>query len=734
MNFKKLLAMLLVVSMLAMVFASCETTTPDGDTSKPETSKGAVSGDVSGETSGDSGNKELTDQEIYDMVLGEFYTTYQAASEAKTVSEKFALQAIAEAKLLQSGVMLPTTSNGGNYAIGRVVPNMVSSVLWGNDSYRLHGIMVTTDILKSEDRKAIKELYAKAESAEAYRTDAKKYLADKGYTLKDTYSAGYSSDPEQWDVFATYQQIDSEPIVNTVDGLVEYDVKNNLQPALAESWESKMNDDGTQTYTFKIRKGVKWVDQQGRELGEVKADDWVAAMQHVLDSMGGLEYLVDGLIVNATEYMAKEVTDFTQVGVKAVDDYTLEYTLTGETTYFLTMLGYSIFLPMNRDFYTSQGGVFGVDEYAEAAKSETYKYGTGASTIAYNGPYVITNATAENSITFTKNEKYWNAANVEIKQINWLYNDGKDATKAYNDMVAGTIDGAGLNSAALEAAKADGNFDKYHYVSSTDATAFNAFFNVNRKAYANATDAHLGVSLMTEDQKPRTYAAMQNVHFRRALCHSVDRAAVNAARVGDELKLNNLINSYTPGTFVKLEEDVTVKINGTDTTFKAGTNYGAIVQAQLEADGSKIKAYDAAADGGIGSSAGFDGWYNKEAATAEIQKAVEELKAAGVEVTKENPIHLDYACRTDNVVWKNQGEAYKQSIEGATGGLVVVDLVPFETSKSYNAATYTFKTGAEANYHINTNTGWGPDYGDPKTYLDTMIPGTGGMAKSLGLF
>lgn len=726
MNFKKLLALLLVVSMLAMAFAACEPT----DTTSKDTSNES---NASGETSGDDKPKELTDEEIYKMVLGEFNDIYAAAADAKTLSEKFALQAIAEAKLLQSGIMLPTTSNGGNYAIGRVVPNMVSSVLWGNDEYRLHGIMVTNEIIKSEDRAAIKALYADAESADAYRAAAKKYLADNGYTLKNTYTRAYSSDPEQWDIFATYQQVDSEPLVNTVDGLVEYDVKNVLQPALAKEWTNKVNEDGTETWTFKIREGAKWVDQQGRELGEVTADDWVAGMQHVLDSLGGLEYLVDGLIVNATEYMEKTAT-WDEVGVKATDKYTLEYTLTGETTYFLTMLGYSIFLPLNRSFYTSQGGVFGVDEYAAAIEGDSYKYGTGPSTIAYNGPFVIDNYTSENSFTFKKNANYWNAANVELTEISWLFNDGKDVTKSYNDMKAGTIDGAGLNSDTLAIAKENGDFDKYHYISATDATAFNAFFNVNRKAYANADDAHIGISLLTEEQRTRAYAAMQNVHFRRALCHSVDRAAVNAVRVGDELKVNNLINSYVPGTFVQLEEDVTVDINGTATTFKAGTNYGAIVQAQLTADGSKIKAYDATADGGIGSSAGFDGWYNVEAAAAELAKAVEELKAQGVEITKENPIVLDYACYTASATYKGQGEAYKQSIEAATGGLVQVDLVPYETGKSYNGATYTIKNGAEANYHINTNTGWGPDYGDPKTYLDTMIPGTGGMAKSIGLF
>ncbi len=737
MNFKKLLAMLLVVSMLAVVFASCE---PTDDTSKDTSAGTSSTGDASADTSSDDVSAapakpiaEMTDQEIYDLVLGDFYTTYQAALAAKDVSEKFALQAIAEAKLLESGVMLPTTSNGGNYAISRVVPYTVSPILWGNDGYRLYQTLATTEFIAAADRTELKKLYKDAKDAAAYFDAAKKYLTEKGYTLATAYNKGYSSDPTTWDVFSTYQQADTEPIVNTFDGLVEYDVKNTIKPALAESWTSKVNDDGTQTVTFKIRKGAKWVTNQGQEYAEVKADDWVAALQHLLDAQGGLEYLVDGLIVNAHEYMAEEC-EFKDVGVKALDDYTLEYTLTGETTYFMTMLGYSPFAPLNRTFFESKGGKFGVAEFA-AAKESGYTYGTSHTNILYNGPYVISNATAENSITFKANELYWNKDAVANKEMNWVFIDPTgDNTKSYKEAKAGTIAGAGLNPSTVASAKADGLFDKYAYVSSTDATAFSAFFNVNRKAYANFDDASVAKSTLTDEQKARALEAMANVHFRRALCHSVDRATMNAAMNGEDIKTNNLINGYVPGDFVQLEKDVTVKINGKDTTFKAGTNYGAIVQAQLDADGMKIKAYDPkGGELGTGSSAGYDGWWNKEAAAAEIKLAVDELKAKGIEINKENPIVIDYAC-LDREEYKNQAMIYEKCIEEATDGLVQVNLVICPDRKSYYNATYYFEKGEDANYHINTFSGWGPDYGDPKTYLDTMIPGTGGMAKSIGLF
>jgi len=75
---------------------------------------------------------------------------------------------------------------------------------------------------------------------------------------------------------------------------------------------------------------------------------------------------------------------------------------------------------------------------------------------------------------------------------------------------------------------------------------------------------------MTDEQKKRTDAAMLNVHFRRAIGMGLDIATYNGQVVGEELKLNSVRNSYTPGNFVALEEDVTVEINGESKTFCKG--------------------------------------------------------------------------------------------------------------------------------------------------------------------
>lgn len=771
MKFKRSLALILACLLTAASFAACSKT--DGNETTPSETTGTETtgtestgtettegGETSAETTGDAAvsndygsfdptkyfpaepftdaTQEYTDAStaIYNEVLGEFNKYYTAAKEdAKTTSERYALMAIAEAKLLESGVMLPNTADGGNYAIGRVAPYTADYSLWGNDYKRYHQVLVTTDIITSEHRAEMKAKWGELKGTGEYEAWAKQYLADKGYTLKDSYTFGYTSDPQTWDVLATSRANDSEAVINTYDGLVEYDTEGTLKPALATGlgeFSDPDPDTGYVTVTYKLREGLKWVDSQGREVADVKADDFVAGMQHMCDAGGGLEWLVEGLIVNVSEYIGGEVTDFSQVGVKAVDDYTVQYTLTGPCSYFETMLGYSIFAPMSRAYYTSQGGQFGAEYDPTAAN---YNYGKTPDTIAYCGPYLVTNATADSTIVFSANPSYWNKDNINVKTITWLFNDGSDPTKAYNDMIAGTIDGCGLNASALEVAKGDGNFDKYHYVTSTGTTSFMTFLNVFRQAYANSVDSTAAVSAMTDEQKAVTNKAMANVHFRRALCMSEDRISINAQKVGDELAPLSVRNTYVPGNFVVLAEDTTVDINGTSTTFKAGTNFGEIVQAQLNADGVKITAWNPEADDGVGSSDGYDGWYNPENAKAEFDIALKELAEAGVEVTADNPIVINITYPANRDAYVNSEQAAKKSIEAVFGGLVRVDLVECADAYVWQDAGYTTDYGFQANYTTYDLSGWGPDFGDPCSYLDTFLPDYSGyMVKCIGLF
>lgn len=730
-NLKRVLCALLALVMV-LGFVGCKNNGDDKTTPAPNNTNKPAESEVPATTVPTTplptGDYNAMSAAIYDAQLGAFNTLYQAAKEEQNVSKRYALMAQAEAKLLEAAVLIPGTTNGGNYGLSRVAKRSASTVLWGNDSDRFHNVLVTTELISAEDQTHLKAMWNEVRGTGTYSQKATDYLKEKGYTLKDTYNMGYVSDPQTWDALATSRSADSEAIVNTYDGLVEYDNENEIKPALAESWE--VSEDG-KTYTFHIRQGAKWVDAQGREVADVKADDFVAGMQHMLDAGGGLEYLVENIIVNALEYNTGDVTDFAEVGVKATDEHTVVYTLCQPTSYFITMLGYNVFAPMSRTYFESKGGVFGKDDYKAAVDAGTMKYGQTVNDIAYCGPYTVTNHTAENTIVFQANPTYWNKDNITIKTLTWKFNDGQDPTKAYEDTKAGTLDGCGLSSASLEACKADGNFEKYCTVSDTDATSFVLFLNLNRNAYANFNDETKAVSTMTDEQKKRTDAAMLNVHFRRAIGMGLDIATYNGQVVGEELKLNSVRNSYTPGNFVALEEDVTIEINGESKTFAKGTYYGEIMQAQIDADGVKIKVWDAENQ----TSDGFAGWHNPANAYEELQQAITELKEFGVEISKDNPIVMDLPYYSGADVYTNRAQTLKQSVEEALQGCVVVNLVSCADAKEWYYAGYYTESGKDANYTLYDVSGWGPDYGDPATYLDTMLgDGAGYMAKCLGLF
>lgn len=730
-NLKRVLCALLALVMV-LGFVGCKNNGDDKTTPAPNNTNKPAESEVPATTVPTTelptGDYNAMSAAIYDAQLGAFNTLYQAAKEETNVSKRYALMAQAEAKLLEAAVLIPGTTNGGNYGLSRVAKRSASTVLWGNDSDRFHNVLVTTELITAEDQTHLKAMWNEVRGTGTYTQKAIDYLTEKGYTLKNTYNMGYASDPKTWDALATSRAADSEAIVNTYDGLVEYDNENEIKPALAESWE--VSEDGL-TYTFHIRQGAKWVDAQGREVADVKADDFVAGMQHMLDAGGGLEYLVENIIVNALEYNTGDVTDFAEVGVKATDDNTVVYTLCQPTSYFITMLGYNVFAPMSRTYFESKGGVFGKDDYKTAVDAGTMKYGQTVNDIAYCGPYTVTNHTAENTIVFEANPTYWNKDNITIKTLTWKFNDGKDPTKAYEDTKAGTLDGCGLSSASLEACKADGNFEKYCTVSDTDATSFVLFLNLNRNAYANFNDETKAVSTMTDDQKKRTDVAMLNVHFRRAIGMGLDIATYNGQVVGEELKLNSVRNSYTPGDFVPLKEDVTIEINGESKTFAKGTYYGEIMQAQIDADGVKIKVWDAENQ----TSDGFAGWHNPANAYEELQQAITELKEFGVEISKDNPIVMDLPYYSGADIYTNRAQTLKQSVEEALQGCVVVNLVSCADAQEWYYAGYYTESGKDANYTLYDVSGWGPDYGDPATYLDTMLgDGAGYMAKCLGLF
>ncbi len=657
----------------------------------------------------DGAYERQDDAAVYDSALGEFEALMAAAKNAASNDERFVLEAQAEAHLLDSAVMQPCFTQGGNYAVSRVAPYTVPLVQCGYDSSRYFGMVISDELLTRSERDELQELWKKAVRGEDVY-DPAAYLTGKGHSLLDTYKLTFT-ELNTLDWVNTRLGTDAGILANFVDGLVQFDNFNQLKPALAESWE--LSADGL-SYTFHIRHGVKWYTCEGEEYAELTAHDFVAGFRHMLDVDSGISWMVDGVVKGVNEYIYNS-HDFSEVGCEAVDDYTLKFTLEAPVPYFMSMLNYNLFWPICKSFYEAQGGAYG-PEYAAASD---YRFGVAddPSTQVYCGPFRPQSVQSRSAIDAVKNAGYYRANEVTLNGIRWIYDDGSDPTAIYNAVLNGDLSAVSLSysNGLLEMAKEDGVFDRYAYITGTTSVTYFAGLNLDRGTFALSSGAC--ASPKAEQQRIDTVTAMQNKNFRQALQFAWDKQAYNAVSRGEELAEASLRNMYTPPQLVSLSADTT-DANGH--SFPAGSFYGELVQYYLEQLGSPITVDDACS-----------GWYDPELARARLEAAKEELGGL-----VSFPILIDVVYNGSSGLNTAQAESYKQTVEAALGTEnVLVNLIKAENAEDFYACGYRAANGAAGNFDMSYGSGWGADFCDPCTFLDTFLSGGSGyMTKTIGLF
>ena len=205
-------------------------------------------------------------------------------------------------------------------------------------------------------------------------------------------------------------------LVNCFEGLVTYDEKGEVVAGNAESWES--NDDLT-VYTFHLRDGLKWSDGS-----DLTANDYVYSALRVLTPATAGQYvnMISDYVVNAEEFY-NGTANAEDVGIKAVDDKTLEFTLKSPCPYFVDLVSMWVYFP--------------VQEAAIEANGD--KWTNQADTYICNGPFKITEMKMGESVVLEKNENYWDAANVTLEKLTYRYIlDTSTALTAYEN---GEVDG-----------------------------------------------------------------------------------------------------------------------------------------------------------------------------------------------------------------------------------------------------------------------------------------------------
>ena len=412
------------------------------------------------------------------------------------------------------------------------------------------------------------------------------------------YSSLYASEVTTLNYLITTQENEMSIAANVVDCLVEYDSFGNIEPALALEWSS--NEDAT-VWTFKLRQGVKWVDKDGNEIAEVTASDFVNSARYVCDAAnaaaGASQYT--NIVAGAEEFnewtaYQLALEDATQgtdengnivfyvvnedgeqevletveeataegIGVKAIDDYTLEYTLTKSCPYFVSMVSTGPFMPSNHAFMTEVGD----------------KFGTSNEYLLYCGAYVLSTYEPQNQRVMTKNLSYWEPEAVHIDSVVSKYN--AEASSVSTTMyLAGDIDAASVSSDLLTAMLEDPEYaDDIHPTRASTSYSYWYLFNF---------DANFA-----EEYEPANWdLAVNNENFRLSITSALNRvAALSASDAMDPASL--VSNTITPAGFSSASADFTTYgelaafSSGDYYNTEAALNYKAAAMEELTAAGA----------------------------------------------------------------------------------------------------------------------------------------------------
>jgi oligopeptide transport system substrate-binding protein len=267
---------------------------------------------------------------------------------------------------------------------------------------------------------------------------ANSYGADYTYTYADvdkedkTLNLSMTSDIATMDISKVKDNNSFEGVNAAMEGLTRLDENNNATPGVATSWE--VSEDGL-TWTFKLRDNSYWSNGE-----KVTAHDFEYSWKRTLTPETAAEYAMSLYDIEGAEDYHVNGGSIDNVGVKAIDDTTLEVKLNRPVSYFPQLVAFMTFFPQNQAF---------VEECGES-------YGTDLQYQLYNGPFVLSSWKKEDQFSLTKNEKYWDAQNVKLQTIN--YKVVKDTGAAVALYESNEIDRVSLSSDSIDKYKNDANF------------------------------------------------------------------------------------------------------------------------------------------------------------------------------------------------------------------------------------------------------------------------------------
>lgn len=344
----------------------------------------------------------------------------------------------------------------------------------------------TESIAASESSAESTESTASGDSTPAASGDATAIFTPKTVDAAKTISLNAGMEPTGLNTLTSTYAIEFSLFEHMYENLVTLDDDDNTVPGAAESWDY---DEDTLTYTFHLRKDGVWTNGD-----PVTAKDFEFAWSQALNPDVASDYAYFlYFIKNAEKYFNGEVA-WDEVGVKVVDDYTLEVTMEQPTPYALFLFSFGTLAPINQRFYEAVGADL---------------YSTEAQYFCTNGPFALTEWSHNDKIVMQKNDAWHGAADVEVEEIDWKIIT--DANAALSSFLAGDLDMVGLSTGELikQAEAAGATIQSY-----TDGTSFYIYFNNNdqylsnvnlRRALFNAIDEQKEIDTVWQnDNEPMT--------------------------------------------------------------------------------------------------------------------------------------------------------------------------------------------------------------------------------------
>lgn len=344
----------------------------------------------------------------------------------------------------------------------------------------------TESIAASESSAESTESTASGDSTPAASGDATATFTPKTVDAAKTISLNAGMEPTGLNTLTSTYAIEFSLFKHMYENLVTLDDDDNTVPGAAESWDY---DEDTLTYTFHLRKDGVWTNGD-----PVTAKDFEFAWSQALNPDVASDYAYFlYFIKNAEKYFNGEVA-WDEVGVKVVDDYTLEVTMEQPTPYALFLFSFGTLAPINQRFYEAVGADL---------------YSTEAQYFCTNGPFALTEWSHNDKIVMQKNDAWHGAADVEVEEIDWKIIT--DANAALSSFLAGDLDMVGLGTGELikQAEAAGATIQSY-----TDGTSFYIYFNNNdqylsnvnlRRALFNAIDEQKEIDTVWQnDNEPMT--------------------------------------------------------------------------------------------------------------------------------------------------------------------------------------------------------------------------------------